>query len=123
VLRRSIDLVPGLLALAIREWWSDHRPDLAATGSGATPDAIGSGATPDAIGSGATPDAIGSVPPRLAIGPGATLDMGGSRASLDSIGATELAVGAPDFRPVGAAAGRQPVRRGDSAARCSGEEC
>ena len=68
VLRRSIDLVPGLLALAIREWWAGHRPDLAA---------IGARATPDAIGPGATPDAICSVPPRLAIGPGATLDLAG----------------------------------------------
>ena len=73
VLRRSIDLVPGLLALAIREWWAGHRPDLAA---------IGARATPDAIGPGATPDAICSVPPRLAIGPGATLDLAGPGAPL-----------------------------------------
>jgi hypothetical protein len=57
VLRRSIDLVPGLLALAIKEWCAGHRPD---------------------------PDAIGSVPPRLAIGPGATLNLAGSAAPLDA---------------------------------------
>jgi hypothetical protein len=45
VLRRSIDLVPGLLALAIREWWSAQRPDRDAIGAGATPEPIGSTAT------------------------------------------------------------------------------
>jgi lysophospholipase L1-like esterase len=90
VLRRSIDLVPGLLALAVKEWWSSHRPDLAA---------IGSDASPDAIGPRATPDAICAVPPRLAIGPGATLDMGGSEATLDAVGSAATldmtAAGAP----------------------------
>jgi lysophospholipase L1-like esterase len=64
VLRRSIDLVPGLLALAIKEWWAGHRPDHAA------------------LGSGATPAVLGPVPPRLAIGPGAPLDLAGSAAPL-----------------------------------------
>jgi hypothetical protein len=36
VLRRSIDLVPGLLALAIREWWSGEVPDPGMIGSSAT---------------------------------------------------------------------------------------
>jgi hypothetical protein len=45
VLRRSIDLVPGLLALAIREWWAGHHPDQAAIVSGAPPDGIGVTAT------------------------------------------------------------------------------
>ena len=64
VLRRSIDLVPGLLALAIREWWSAQRPDR---------DAIGAGAAREPIGSGAAPDAFGSVPTLRAIGSGPTL--------------------------------------------------
>jgi lysophospholipase L1-like esterase len=36
VLRRSVDLVPGLLALAVREWWSGERPDPDAPGASAT---------------------------------------------------------------------------------------
>jgi lysophospholipase L1-like esterase len=54
VLRRSIDLVPGLLALAIKESWTGQRPDLASIGSGAQLDLTGSGADLDAIGSTAT---------------------------------------------------------------------
>ena len=45
VLRRSIDLVPGLLALAIREWWSAQRPDRDVAGSSAALDVTGSTAT------------------------------------------------------------------------------
>ncbi len=40
VLRRSIDLVPGLLALAIREWWSGEVPDLDVAGASATTERV-----------------------------------------------------------------------------------
>jgi lysophospholipase L1-like esterase len=36
VLRRSVDLVPGLLAMAIKEWWSGEAQELAMLGSSAT---------------------------------------------------------------------------------------
>jgi lysophospholipase L1-like esterase len=39
VLRRSIDLVPGLLALAIREWWSSESPDEEEAGPGSAAEA------------------------------------------------------------------------------------
>jgi lysophospholipase L1-like esterase len=47
VLRRSNDLVPGLLALAIREWWSGESPDTGVIGSSATMEHVA--ARPDAL--------------------------------------------------------------------------
>jgi lysophospholipase L1-like esterase len=60
VLRRSIDLVPGLLALAIRERWSAQRPDLDAINPYATLDVTGSSAALEVTGSSAALDVTGS---------------------------------------------------------------
>jgi len=58
VLRRSIDLVPGMLALAMREWWSGERPDLGERGHRAAADVL----RPDAAGV-LGPDAAGALEP------------------------------------------------------------
>ena len=114
VLRRSIDLVPGLLALAIKEWWSGQHPDLDAIGASAAMAAIGAsarlgppGPAPalgalepapalNAIGPAATLDpfgaraldAVASAAALDAVGPGTTLDAVGSGTSLDAVGST-----------------------------------
>jgi lysophospholipase L1-like esterase len=86
VLRRSIDLVPGLLALAIKEWWSGQRPDLDAIGASAAMAAIGASARLDAIGAGPTLNALGPAPTLNALGPVAGLDAAGSGPALDILG-------------------------------------
>src|SRR5215469_2488216 len=106
VLRRSIDLVPGLLALAIKEWWSGQRPDLDAIGASAAMAAIGASARLDAIGAGPTLNALGPAPTLNLAGPGAplgaTLDLAGPGAPLDAVGVTatmEHVAARPRARP------------------------
>jgi lysophospholipase L1-like esterase len=92
VLRRSIDLVPGLLALAIRERWSSEAPDPSVTVPGAPRDVTGPGATPDVTGPGAPGDVTGSGATLEVISPGATLDV------MDPNATTERAAARPRAR-------------------------
>jgi hypothetical protein len=96
VLRRSIDLVPGLLALAILEWWSGQPPDLEAIGASAAMAAIGASARLEPLGTAPALGTLGPAPGLDAIGPAPTLDAFaakaldavGSGASLDAVGST-----------------------------------
>jgi hypothetical protein len=85
VLRRSIDLVPGLLALAIKEWWSGQHPDLDAIGASAARAALGASARMEPLGSAPALGALGPGPVLKAIGPATTLDPFGAKA-LDAVG-------------------------------------
>jgi hypothetical protein len=87
VLRRSIDLVPGLLALAIRERWSSEAPDTSVTGPGAPRDVIGAGAAPDVTGPGAPRELTGSGATLEVTVPGATLDVMDPNATTERVAA------------------------------------
>ena len=87
VLRRSIDLVPGLLALAIRERWSSEAPDTSVTGQGAPRDVTGAEATPDVTGPGAPRDVTGSGATLEVTVPGATLDVMDPNATTERVAA------------------------------------
>jgi lysophospholipase L1-like esterase len=92
VLRRSIDLVPGLLALAIKEWWSGQHPDLDAIGASAAMAAIGASTRLEPLGTAPPLGALGPSPALNAIGPPATLDPFGAKA-VDAVGPALDAVG------------------------------
>jgi lysophospholipase L1-like esterase len=86
VVRRSIDLVPGLLALTIKEWWSGQDPDLDAIRASAAMAALGASAGLDAIGPGAVRGAVGPAPALNAIAPSRALDAVGPASNPDGFG-------------------------------------
>jgi hypothetical protein len=86
VLRRSIDLVPGLLALAIREWWSGEPQDARVIGAGTPSGVIGAGTPSGVIGSDTPLDVIGP-PAADVIGSGAEPDVAGLSATMERVAA------------------------------------